>query len=179
MLERTADARDYKFKFRDEVDPGAAFWRRSSGIDRITGRPIYDEILEEQTLYERDKAAETLDALYKAGRIGPTDMAVFPDSEPTKKHWSRRVHTLERIVDRVPCANPYPAYAPFDDAPKERHLYEEYRRPRGPSSPRNPTTPRPIHVAAAPRPAEDLPTAPAGDPRKTFRRPSTFAGTRP
>ena len=47
---------------------------------------------------------------YRAGKVGPNDMSVFDEAEPTKKHWSRRIHTLERIADRVPITNRYPAY---------------------------------------------------------------------
>ena len=130
LLERKADALDYKFKFRDEVDPGLDFWQRSSRTDR-DGRPIYTEIAEEQRLYERVVAQEILEGLYKVGKVGPNDMAIFEEDEPSKKHWSRRIHTLERIVDRVPVSNPYAAYAAFDNQPKERHLFEEYPSVRG------------------------------------------------
>ena len=34
LLERKADALDYKFKFKDEIDPGPAFWRKSSALPR-------------------------------------------------------------------------------------------------------------------------------------------------
>ncbi|KAH8095159.1 intracellular chloride channel [Aureococcus anophagefferens] len=125
-----ADALDYKFKFKDEVDPGIAFWRRSSRNDR-EGRPIYTEIAEEQVMYERFVAQEILEGLYKVSKIGPNDMGIFEDDEPSKKHWSRRIHTLERIVDRVPVSNPYAAYAAFDNQAKERHLFDEYPSVRG------------------------------------------------
>jgi hypothetical protein len=131
LLERKADALDYKFKFKDEIDPGPAFWRRSSGTDRVSGRPVYDEIVEDATILDREKAQETLQQLYAQGRCGPADVAVFADAEPTPRHWSRRVHALERISDRVPCHNAYAAYAPYDAAPRERHLYEEYPSVRG------------------------------------------------
>ena len=130
LLERKADALDYKFKFKDEVDPGIAFWRRSSRNDR-EGRPVYTEIAEEQVMYERVVAQEILEGLYKVSKIGPNDMGIFEDDEPSKKHWSRRIHTLERIVDRVPVSNPYAAYAAFDNQAKERHLFDEYPSVRG------------------------------------------------
>ena len=83
LLERKADALDYKFKFKDEIDPGPAFWRRSSGTDRVSGRPVYDEIIEDATILDREKAQETLQQLYAQGRCGPADVAVFADAEPT------------------------------------------------------------------------------------------------
>lgn len=131
LLERKADALDYKFKFKGAIDPGPAFWRKTSGMDRTTGRPLYDEIVEDARILERDQAQETLQQLYAQGRCGPSDMAVFAEAEPTPRHWSRRVHALERISDRVPVHNPYAAHAPYDAAPRERHLYEEYPSVRG------------------------------------------------
>jgi len=130
LLERKADALDYKLKFRPEVDPGPEFWRRTDGVDG-EGRPNYVELREEAVLYGRDEANESLGELYRAGKIGPHDMAIFDDEEPTKKHWSRRVHTLERIVDRVPVTNEFPAYAAYDARARERHLYDEYQSVRG------------------------------------------------
>ncbi|KAJ8607930.1 hypothetical protein CTAYLR_009104 [Chrysophaeum taylorii] len=130
LLERKADALDYKLKFRPEVDPGPDFWRRTSGTD-VDGRPNYVELKEEAKLYGKEEANEVLHELYKAGKIGPHDVAVFDDEEPTKKHWSRRVHTLERIADRVPVTNEFPAYASYDARARERHLYDEYQSVRG------------------------------------------------
>ena len=63
--------------------------------------------------------------------MGPNDAAVFDEAEPTKKHWSRRVHTLERIADRVPVTNRFPAHSDFTTAPESRHLYDEYPSVRG------------------------------------------------
>lgn len=124
LLERKADALDYKLKFKGEIDPGPEFWQRSDGRD-------YVELKEEQTLYAKNQANEILSELYRHGKIGPHDMAVFDDEEPTKKHWSRRVHAIERIVDRVPVTNEFPAYAAYDANARERHLYEEYQSVRG------------------------------------------------
>ncbi|KAH8056284.1 intracellular chloride channel [Aureococcus anophagefferens] len=126
----TADELNYKLKFRGEVDPGPEFWQKWADHD-ADGNPIYVELVEEGVLYEKNKANEILEDLYHAGKIGPNDMAVFENEEPSKKHWSRRVHTLERIADKVPVSNRYPAYADFDTNPKERHLYEEYPSVRG------------------------------------------------
>jgi hypothetical protein len=78
--------------------------------------------------------SQVLEKLYQARKIGPNDMQVFEDSEIGPKIWSRRIHTLERIADRQTLGditNRYPAYAPFDATPKERHLYDEYLSVRG------------------------------------------------
>lgn len=130
LLERKAVSIDYKLKFRPEVDPGREFWRRANGQDSY-GRPNYVELKEEAVLYSKSQANDILGELYRAGKIGPHDMAVFDEEEPTKKHWSRRVHTLERIVDRVPVTNEFPAYAPYSARARERHLYDEYQSVRG------------------------------------------------
>jgi len=122
---------DYKLRFRGEVDPGVYFWHRKEGHDNLK-QPIYVEILEESNLYLKNEANEILEDLYAAHKISPNDAAIFEVDEPTKKHWSRRVHTLERIADRVPVTNRYPAYTDFSLKPHLRHLYEEYRSNRGP-----------------------------------------------
>ena len=41
------------------------------------------------------------------------------------------MHTLERIADRVPVTNRFPAHADFTTAPESRHLYDEYPSVRG------------------------------------------------
>ena len=134
LLERRADALNYKLKLRPEVDPGREFWRKKP-IDGDGGDDDYVEILEEaKVIASKDEANEVLEQLYQARKIGPNDMQVFEEDEPTAKHWSRRIHTLERIADRErlgDITNRYPAYAPFDAKPKERHLYEEYLSVRG------------------------------------------------
>jgi hypothetical protein len=45
--------------------------------------------------------------------------------------WSRRVHALERIVDKVPIYNTYKAYAPFTNQPHLRYLFQTYSSVRG------------------------------------------------
>lgn len=132
LLEKKAERIKYKLKFRGEVDPGVEFWQRWDDHDEHD-RPIYVELQEEATLYEKNRANEVLEDLYAYQKIGANDAAVFEVEEPTKKHWSRRVHTLERIADGVPVTNRYPAYASFSTNPRERHLYEMYDSVRGPS----------------------------------------------
>jgi len=59
-------------------------------------------------------------------------MGIF-DSEPREHQslWSRRVHTLERIADMVPCDNDFPAFCPFATDPKRRHLFKPFTSVRG------------------------------------------------
>lgn len=130
LLERKADKINYKLRFRGEVDPGVEFWQRWADHD-ADDKPIYVELNEEATLYTKNQANEILEDLYAAGKITANDSAVFEIEEPTRKHWSRRIHTLERIADKVPVTNRYPAYAEFSTNPRERHLYEEYHTVRG------------------------------------------------
>lgn len=136
LLEKKAEQIDYKLKFRPEVDPGVDFWRRRPPLDENSAneqgkRPKYVELDEEAIVYSKDEANEILGELYRAGKIGPHDMSIFEEEEPTTKHWSRRVHTLERIADRVPVTNEFPAYASYDANSRERHLYDEYQSVRG------------------------------------------------
>ena len=50
--------------------------------------------------YSRDKAEEILEELFHVGKIAPNDLTIFED-ESLPKQWSRRIHTLERIADKV------------------------------------------------------------------------------
>lgn len=59
----------------------------------------------------------------KADKISPNDLAVF-DDEVAPNQWSRRTHTLERIADRVPVSNRFPAYAEYTDDDRHRHLFQ-------------------------------------------------------
>ena len=71
-------------------------------------------------------------ASYEHQKITANDMGIF-DSEP-REHaalWSRRVHTLERVADQVPCTNQFPAYCEFSTDPKRRHLFAQYQSVRG------------------------------------------------
>lgn len=45
--------------------------------------------------------------------------------------WSRRVHALERIADKVMVKNQYPAYSPFVCKPHLRYLFATYPSVRG------------------------------------------------
>ncbi len=59
----------------------------------------------------------------QAEKISPNDLAVF-DDEAVPNRWSRRVHTLERIADRIPVINRFPAYAEYTNENKHRHLFQ-------------------------------------------------------
>ncbi len=118
LIEEQAARENMRLQFRGEIDPGYDFWTEG-------------EIAEEQRLIPtKDKANELLEQLYQAGKISPNDLAVF-NEEPTAKHWSRRIHALERIADKIPVTNRFPAYTEFDLSPKNRHLFQTYIGIRG------------------------------------------------
>ena len=71
-----------------------------------------------------------MEELFHVNKIAPNDLTIFED-EVNPKQWSRRIHTLERIADRVPITNRYPAYTPFVSDPKLRHLFQTYQSVRG------------------------------------------------
>ena len=123
VLEQEASRSEYSLQFRDEVDPGPAFW--------FQGRRD-EEIKNEARDLDRAEAEDRLIKLYEAQKITANDMGIF-DNEPREHQalWSRRVHTLERVADMVPCDNEYPAFAPFSTDPKRRHLFKQYQSVRG------------------------------------------------
>lgn len=59
----------------------------------------------------------------QAEKISPNDLAVF-DDEALPNQWSRRVHALERIADRVAVTNRFPAYAEYTSDDRHRHLFQ-------------------------------------------------------
>ena len=130
-LERAASKYKYKLRFKKEVDPGRAFWLKFGSHDAGLGK--FPELDEDGRLYDKPAANELLEDLYHAGKIGPGDMAVFDGDEPGPRHWSRRVHVLERVADGVPVTNAYPAFASWENKPARRHLFETYSTARGPS----------------------------------------------
>eukprot|EP00903_Cladosiphon_okamuranus_P010788 g10194.t1 len=117
LLERQAAREGYRLQFRGEVDPGEEFWTE-------------EEIAEELRLYGKDEANEALEKLFQADKISPNDLAVF-DDEVAPNQWSRRTHALERIADRVPVTNRFPAYAEYTDDDRHRHLFQTYPSIRG------------------------------------------------
>ena len=139
LLEMQADIEDYKLKFRGEIDPGSEeFWNYE--VSRLV--PISDdstkkqvvlkaiEIDEEKTEYDRKKGDEILDKLYKLGKIGPGELGISPNEEkPVMRN--RRIHALERIADKVPIWNNYPAYAAFETDAHLRYIFQQYPGIRG------------------------------------------------
>lgn len=59
----------------------------------------------------------------QAEKISPNDLAVF-DDEALPNQWSRRVHALERVADRVAVTNRFPAYAEYSSEGRHRHLFQ-------------------------------------------------------
>lgn len=82
-------------------------------------------------LATREDAEKVLQKLYEVGKISPHDIEVFED-EPKPK-WMARVHTLERVADKVPVKNAFPAFFAFDRTKSRRYVYEQYESTRGPT----------------------------------------------
>jgi hypothetical protein len=100
---------------------------RSNNLKRMMVGSTHEEIQEESKLItDADEANELLESYYTKGFIRPSDMHVFKE-EVSPQQWSRRIKTLERIGDKVPVYNVYPAYATFNrHAHHLRHLFQEY-----------------------------------------------------
>ena len=129
LLELQAEVQGYRLQLRGEVDPGSEeFWNRE--ITNGFGAEIAVELEEEQRIYKEEEARVALAELYKAGKISPGDLELFSDVE-VEISWSRRIHVLERIADRVPVWNKTPAYAPFEAKPHLRYLFAVYPSCRG------------------------------------------------
>jgi hypothetical protein len=65
-----------------------------------------------------------------SGKISPNDLTVNTEFEVAST-WSRRVHTLERIADKVGVTNEYCAYSAFITKPHLRYLFQTYSGVRG------------------------------------------------
>lgn len=129
-LERQADLMGYRLQFKREIDPGTSFWLGGGSNTKAAADQVFEEIEEENRLLEKDEASQTLEQLYNAGHVEPSELAVF--EEETKRQWSTRVHALERVADGVPCdPEALPAYAPFEADPKLRHLFATHDTSRG------------------------------------------------
>ena len=145
MLEMQADIENYKLQFRGEIDPGSnEFWNRevsrlepvedSDGNNSTRKRVVLKaiEIEEERVEYDRKKGDEILDKLYKLGKIGPNELGISPNEEkPVMRN--RRIHALERIADKVPIWNTYPAFAAFETDAHKRYIFQQYPGVRGKS----------------------------------------------
>ena len=125
LLESQADKNDYPLQFRGEIDPGSEdFWN-------VEVNNIAVEIEEEKKIYSLDEAKLILEKLYRAGKISPNELLINPDQE-NQASYSRRIHALERIADKVPVTNKFIPYAPFlTNKPHLRYLYQTYPSVRG------------------------------------------------
>ena len=134
LLELQADKENYRLEFRGEIDPGSEEFfnleipNPNKDADEKT---IAVEVEEEKKIYSKDESNAILEKLYKAQKISPNDLVVNQAKEGTDVIWSRRVHALERIADRVPIWNRYPAYAAFSTDPHKRYMYNVYPSVRG------------------------------------------------
>jgi Calcium-activated chloride channel len=133
LLELQADKDNYRLQFRGEIDPDCElFWNveveKGKDKDGKT-KKFAPELEEEKVLYRKDEANSILERLYKAGKISPNELTVR--EEETQVLWSRRIHALERIADKVPVYNRYPAFCAYSSDPTKRHLFETYPSVRG------------------------------------------------
>ena len=145
LLEQQADIEDYKLEFKPEIDPGSEeFWNKE--VNRLM--PVEDhngnklskkqvvrvaiEVEEEKKELSRKEAELILDNLVKSNKIGPAELGMNPTDEK-EVMLNRRVHALERIVDKVPVWNRYPAYTAFETDLHLRYLFNEYPGVRGKS----------------------------------------------
>jgi Calcium-activated chloride channel len=133
LLELQADKDNYRLQFRGEIDPDCElFWNVEveKGRDKDGKmKKFAPELEEEKVLYRKDEANSILERLYKAGKISPNELTVR--EEETQVLWSRRIHALERIADKVPVYNRYPAFCAYSSDPTKRHLFETYPSVRG------------------------------------------------
>jgi len=143
LLEVQADREEYKLQFKGEIDPGSEeFWNREvnrlisvvdeDGSTKKVVKRVPVEIDEEKNVYTRHDANARLEKLYRVGKIGASELGISSNDESVAL-LSRRVHALERVADKVPIWNRYPAYSPFTQAPHKRYLYNVYQGVRGKS----------------------------------------------
>jgi len=62
------------------------------------------ELEEAAVEYDAEEGENILEKLFKAGKIEASELGINIDEEK-KIDWSRRIHALERIADRVPVYN--------------------------------------------------------------------------
>ena len=134
LLELQADQDNYRLQLRDEIDPGCErFWNMEVprwNAEKNHLEPVAIEQEEEKVVYSKDEANSILERLYKAGKISPNDLTVDVETE-TPATWSKRVHALERIADRVPIYNRFPAFSAFTTNKILRYLFQTYPSVRG------------------------------------------------
>jgi hypothetical protein len=125
-LEALADEVNYLLQLREEVDPGSKqFWN----VEDENGVAI--ELEEDRTLLSQQQAVDILKELVRLGKISSSELEVNMVRELGPAAWSRRVHVLERVADKIPTYNKFCAYAAFTTQPKLRYLFKEYPSVRG------------------------------------------------
>lgn len=132
LLEMEADRVDYKLQFRGEIDPGTEeFWNKQIMQRDEEGNPtlVQVEKQEAEIDLDRDEAEQILERLYTCGKISPNELGVKDDENSTA--WTNRVHSLERIADKVPITNKYPCFVKFSTQDSKRYLYNTYPSVRG------------------------------------------------
>ena len=153
LLELQAAQENYKLEYKGEIDPGSEeFWNREinqlileeeeteedddeKGEDgekkrvlKVVSKPVELEL--EAKEYSRAESNKRLERLYNIGKIDGSELGV-PASVEDNSMLSRRVHALERFVDRVPVWNHYPAYGEFTTAKHLRYLFRVHEGVRG------------------------------------------------
>lgn len=124
LLEIQADNFNYPLQLRGEIDPGSDFWGQEFEGELV-------EIEEEKKLYPLEEARDILERLYRAGKISAVDLSINAQEE-TIDIWSRRIHALERIADKVPVSNKFIACATLlSDKPYTRYVFQQYPSVRG------------------------------------------------
>jgi hypothetical protein len=122
QLEAEAQRVQHRLEFRPEIDPGFDFWTKK-------------EVDKEDTDFTAREATERLDLLFENQAIGEDQNQLFSaDGSESREMWSRRVHALQRIADRVKSSNPFPGHSAFSSEPHLRYLYGTYRTNRGEES---------------------------------------------
>ena len=128
LLELQADKENYRLEVKGEIDPGSAdFWNKTI---KVKGKEFPVELEEEKRIYTKEEATTILEKLYRAGKISPNDVNIDSQAEKAEA-WSKRIHALERIADKVPVYNKYPAYLKFSSLPHYRYLFQTYPSVRG------------------------------------------------
>lgn len=93
VLEAKAADVGYRLPFRNEVDPGWAFWAAAGEADE-------ERLAAAGRLKSRAGALGALAALLPSHRVSPHERQLHAD-EASAAQWSRRVTCLERVADQV------------------------------------------------------------------------------
>ena len=130
LLERKADLLNHKLEVSGRGRPRARVLAQVRGPGRRGQARLLRDCGGECAVRE-EPGQRTARGFVSGGEGRPERRGRLRRGRAHQKHWSRRVHTLERIADRVPVTNRFPAHADFTQAPEARHLYDEYPSVRG------------------------------------------------